>query len=153
MINNICDTCLLIGASNHMTSITPSVVEDARKLVEGSLTDTEAHSVKDPGSGYDSRSMTDFSENLQTDDAAGRANDFADRMVDDGYELDTSPPEASVPWKKNKNIVIILMVAILLIAAVAVLSKIFAKEYDIFPFYSSKKMAAPERPPIPGEKK
>ncbi len=42
LINNICDTCLLIGASRELTTIHPSVVDDARSLVEGSLTGTEA---------------------------------------------------------------------------------------------------------------
>lgn len=152
LINNICDTCLLIGASNHMASIPPSVVEDARKLVEGSLTESEVQVVKDQDSGYDPENMTAFSENVQTGDAAGQANDFPNRMIVDEYEQDTNTPEVSAPRKKYKNIVIILLAAILLIAVVAILSKIFIKDYDIFPFSSSKKMTTTERPPAQIEK-
>lgn len=37
LINNICDTCMLIGASKKMISIAPYVVDEAQKIVEGTL--------------------------------------------------------------------------------------------------------------------
>lgn len=155
LINNISDTCLLIGASNHMASIPPTVVEDAKKLVEGSLTDTEVKAVKDSDSAYDSENMTTFSENLPTGDAVRQGNVFSNRMVIDEYEPDITPPDVSAPSKKLnklKNIVIILLAAILLIAVVALLSKVFIKDNDIFPFFSSKKVTTTERPPVHVEK-
>ncbi|MBA4396802.1 MAG: hypothetical protein C0394_05405, partial [Syntrophus sp. (in: bacteria)] len=50
LINNICDTCLLIGASKQLASIPPAVVEEAKNLVEGSLTgvDMEVQTDLDP---------------------------------------------------------------------------------------------------------
>jgi len=41
LINNICDTCMLIGASNHLATITPATVDNAENLVHGTLTETE----------------------------------------------------------------------------------------------------------------
>jgi type II secretory pathway predicted ATPase ExeA len=42
LINNICDTCLLMGASNKLTTIPLPVVEKAVAMVEGSLVETGA---------------------------------------------------------------------------------------------------------------
>jgi type II secretory pathway predicted ATPase ExeA len=152
LINNICDTCLLIGASNHMASIPPSVVEDARKLVEGSLTDTEEQAVKDPDPGYAHGDTTVFSEDVQTGDANTQGNDFSNKMFVDEYEQDSAPPNVSAPRKKNKNLMIILFAVILLIAVVVLLSKSFTKDYDIFPGSSSKKATTQERPTVSQER-
>ncbi len=153
LINNICDTCLLIGASNHMASIPPTVVEDAKKLVEGSLTDTEPATVINPDPEYVPVDKTVISENIQTAEVNNQVNDLSNRMVIDEYEQDTAPQEVSSPRKSYKKIVVILLVAILLIAVVAVLSKIFTKSIDIFPFSSSNKAVTTERSPVPVEKK
>ena len=48
LINNICDTCLLIGASKQLASIPPDVVEEAKNLVEGSLTHVDMEVQADP---------------------------------------------------------------------------------------------------------
>jgi len=152
LINNICDTCLLIGASNHMASIPPTVIDDARKLVEGSLTDIESKAVEDPDSSYDSENMTAFAENIPAGEAAGQVNVFSNKMIVDEYEPDITPPKVSAPKKSLKNILIIILVAILLIAVVALLSKIFTKDNDIFPFSSSKKATTTERSPVHDEK-
>jgi type II secretory pathway predicted ATPase ExeA len=161
LINNICDTCLLIGASNHMASIPPTLVEDARKLVEGSLTDTEVTAVIEADSKYELGKRAIFSENLPTGnatfsenlssgDAVKQESDFSKRMVIDEYEAepDITPLKISAPSKSLKKIVIILVAAILLIAVVALLSKIFLKGSDMFPFFSSKKVTTMERPSV-----
>ncbi|OHE31851.1 MAG: hypothetical protein A3J94_13435 [Syntrophus sp. RIFOXYC2_FULL_54_9] len=152
LINNICDTCLLIGASNHMASIPPTVVEDAKKLVEGSLTDSEVQALKDRDSGAAPGNIMDFPEDTQTADIPAQVNDYSNRMVIDEYEQDTAPPEVYTPRKKYKNIVSILLVVILVIAIIAVLSQIFIKDNDMFPFSSSKKVTTTERPPVAVEK-
>jgi type II secretory pathway predicted ATPase ExeA len=165
LINNICDTCLLIGASNHMASIPPTLVEDARKLVEGSLTDTEVTAVKEADSEYElgnSRvfpgnlptGKATFSEDLPLGDAAKQERDFPNRIVADEYEPepDITPHRVSTASKSLKKIVIILLAAVLLIAVVTLLSKIFVKGSDIFPFISSKKVTTMERFPVNVEK-
>jgi type II secretory pathway predicted ATPase ExeA len=165
LINNICDTCLLIGASNHMASIPPTLVEDARKLVEGSLTDTEVTAVKEADSEYElgnSRVFpgnlptgnATFSEDLPLGDAAKQERDFPNRIVADEYEPepDITPHRVSTASKSLKKIVIILLAAVLLIAVVTLLSKIFVKGSDIFPFISSKKVTTMERSPVNVEK-
>lgn len=42
MINNICDTCMLIGASKECTTILPDVVDVAVRMIEGNLEGAEA---------------------------------------------------------------------------------------------------------------
>jgi type II secretory pathway predicted ATPase ExeA len=165
LINNICDTCLLIGASNHMASIPPTLVEDARKLVEGSLTDTEVTAVKEADSEYElgknrvfpgnlPTGNATFSEDLPSGDAAKQESDFPNRMVVDEYEPepDITPHRVSTFSKSLKKIVIILLAAVLLIAVVALLSKIFVKGSDIFPLFSSEKVTTMERSPVNVEK-
>jgi type II secretory pathway predicted ATPase ExeA len=166
LINNICDTCLLIGASNHMASIPSTVVEDARKLVEGSLTDTEVKGVKEENSEYESEKMaiiseklptrnSTFSENLTPIGATKQEADFTHRMVIDEYEQDIPPTQESASGKKTgkfKNVMIVLLAVVLLIAVVVLLSKIFIKDNDIFSFFSSKKVTTTERPPVKVEK-
>jgi type II secretory pathway predicted ATPase ExeA len=48
LINNICDTCLLIGASKQLATIHPGVVEEAKNLVEGSLTHVDMEEQTEP---------------------------------------------------------------------------------------------------------
>jgi type II secretory pathway predicted ATPase ExeA len=152
LINNICDTCLLIGASNHMASILPSVVEDARKLVDGSLTVTEPQVVKVPDPGYRPTDVTDFSESPQTGGGNSPVVDLSNRMVIDEYEQKNTHPEVSEPKRKSTKIVLILLVAVLLTVLAVVISKIVTKSTDIFPFSSSNKMMVPERPHAPVNK-
>jgi type II secretory pathway predicted ATPase ExeA len=165
LINNICDTCLLIGASNHMASIPPTLVEDARKLVEGSLTDTEVTAVKETDSEYELGRKAIFSENLPTGNATFSENlssgdvdkqedDFSKRMVIDEYEpeSDIAPQRVSAPSKSLKKIAIIILAALLLIAVVVLLSKIFIKGSDIFPLFSTKKVTNIEKAPVYVEK-
>jgi type II secretory pathway predicted ATPase ExeA len=148
LINNISDTCLLIGASNHMASIPPTIVEDARKLVEGSLTDTEAKAVTDADSVYEPENTSAFSEDLPTGFGDRQENVFSNRAVVDEYEPDITPPEVSAPKKGFKKVVMILLVAVLLIAAVALLSRLFIQDKDIFPDFSSKKVTTTQPPPV-----
>ncbi|MFH1515072.1 MAG: AAA family ATPase [bacterium] len=152
LINNICDTCLLIGATNHMVSITSAIVEDAKKLVEGSLGNTEEEAVNESDSTHKSPNIKVFSDHLPTDDTASQANVSSKLMDIDEYELEMTPPMVSVSGNRLKNAVIVILVAILLMTVVALLSMLFMKDNKIFPFFSSKTVTEMKRQPVQFEK-
>ncbi|TRZ52453.1 hypothetical protein D4S03_03395 [bacterium] len=148
LINNICDTCLLIGASNHMVSISPAIVEDAKKMVEGSLTTTEGKAANETDSTYDSRNIKSFSDHLPTDNAASQVDFSSNRMVIDEYEPEPTPPKVSVSGKRLKIAVMIVLVAVLLMMIVALLSTYFMKANKIFPFFSSNTVTEAKLQPV-----
>ena len=152
LINNICDTCLLIGASSHMVSITSAIVEDAKKMVEGSLINPEEKAVKEPDSRYNSVNIQAFSDHLPTDNAASQADLSSNRMVTDEHEPEAPPPKVSVSGKRLKNVVMIVLVAILLITVVALLSMLFMKDNKIFQFFSSNTVTETKRQPVQSDK-
>ncbi|MBM4313683.1 MAG: hypothetical protein FJ122_07145 [Deltaproteobacteria bacterium] len=152
LINNICDTCLLIGASNHMASIPPGVVDDAIKLVEGSQIDTEKQAEKDPAPAQTPKDKPIFPEYLQTDTISDQSEDRSNGMVIDEYEADDDTSEISAPRKKYKKLMIILIAAMVLIVVAALLLTFFTKSTDMFPFFSLKKVTSTERPPAPADK-
>jgi type II secretory pathway predicted ATPase ExeA len=137
LINNICDTCLLIGASSHMVSIPPAVVEEAKRLVEGSLANTQETAVRKGDLPYQSLHTQALSDHLQADDATVRVDFSLNRIVTDEDEPEANPPKVSVSGKRLRNAVMIVIVAVLLIMLVALLSQLFIKDNNIFPFFSS----------------
>ena len=56
MINNICDTCLLIGASKEWTTISPDAVDAAVRMVEGESEETDVNTNTEAVSGSDTDS-------------------------------------------------------------------------------------------------
>lgn len=148
LINNICDTCLLIGASNHVVSISPRIVEDAKKMVEGSLTTTEEKAANEPDAAYDSLNIKAFSDHLPSDNAAGQVDFSSNRMVIDEDKPEAIPPEVSVSGKRLKNAVLIVLAAVLLMTVVALLSTYFMKANKIFPFFSSNRVTEAKLQPV-----
>jgi type II secretory pathway predicted ATPase ExeA len=147
LINNICDTCLLIGASNHMVSIPPAVVEEAKRLVEGSLANTEETAVREGDSPYKSLHTQAYSDHLRADDATSRADFSSNRIVTDEDEQEATPPKVSVSGKRLKNALMIVIVAVLLMTLVALLSQLFMKDNKTFPFFSSNTVTEMKRQP------
>lgn len=165
LINNICDTCLLIGASKQLISIPPSVVEEARKLVEGSLTSmTETHSaaradavVNDAAPDTDSKDNTrtaiTFSEDLPEGNAAKQAP--ISSTTDAGEyqpEMEMTHPKVSVFGDKIKKAVTLAVVVILLILAISWLYQYFMNENKIIPFLSPTTSAPQQNTPEQSEK-
>jgi len=127
LINNICDTCLLLGASKKLISIPPAVVDDARKLVEGSLIETkeEAKIDSDSPPPNDAATVITFSEDLPSIGVAKSEPTISATDKKEEYQ----PPEIIHPQvpivRKNNWIrgVIAAVVAILLILSGVLLSQ------------------------------
>jgi len=151
LINNICDACLLIGASNHMVSIPPAVVEDARKLVEGSLSHTEEKAAKVEESSYKSLHIENRSDRFQRDDGAVRADLASNRMVRDESEPDRIQPRETPSVARIKKALLIVLAAMLLMTAVALLSDLFTKDFGIFQLFSSHTGLEVKPPPAPSQ--
>jgi len=151
LVNNICDACLLIGASNHMVSISSAIVEDAKRLVEGSLVNTEEKAVRALDSSYKSVNIQPFSDHLPTDDSASRVDLSSNRMVTDEDGPEATPLKISVSGKRLKKAVMIVLAVILLMTLV-LLSQLFMKDDKQFPFFSSNTVMEMKRQPEQSDK-
>lgn len=82
LINNICDTCLLISASKQMISIPPSIVDEAKYLVEGSLAEAKPEGRADAEGKGNAPTPITFSADLPADTAAHRFPVFSTTDAD-----------------------------------------------------------------------
>ncbi len=160
LINNICDTCLLIGASKQLISIPPSVVDDAKNLVEGSLTGTKAGArtdavVNEEGTDADSkddaRTAITFSEDLPAGNAVKQAPIFSTTDADE-YQPEMTRPKVSVFGKKLRKAVTLTVVVILMILAVSWLYQYSMNDKKIITFLSPTTSAPPQNTPVQPEK-
>lgn len=136
LINNLCDTCLLIGASRKMSSISPQIVEEAKGLVEGSLALGEAKAVKGDIPSHEPGDRRTFS-NPPPKDAAPKANLASNRMfIDDDEPVAVHPVTRSYP-KKLKKVTLILVLAVLITALVVLLMEFLPTDRIRLPFLSS----------------
>ncbi len=151
LINNICDTCLLIGASKQLISIPPSVVDLAKNLVEGSLTGTKAEAKTDSDSTDDEKTFADypktftdgsrvpadeprapitFSEDLPEGQAAKQTSVFSTTDMEEYQpEIDRSRV-TGVGGFNLKRLVTFAVIVILLILAVTALYRFFMSNND-----------------------
>jgi type II secretory pathway predicted ATPase ExeA/cell division septation protein DedD len=124
LINNICDTCLLIGASRQLISIPPSVVDDAKNLVEGSLTGSR----EEPGipeltddvaaDRREERTAVVFSKDLPAGGTVKQPPVVATEEVDE-YQQEAERPKKSAiyqqalkRWMAPAVVLIVLLLAI-----------------------------------------
>jgi len=135
LINNICDTCLLIGASKELSTIPPDVVDEATKLVEGSLTEIEDKTEADTR--FDSKNAAGTFFSISDDiTVADREPLFSTLMDDpDDVKSENSRPATSGFGKKLRKAAIITVTAILLMFSGAVLSRLFLNETLISTFF------------------
>lgn len=138
LINNICDTCLLIGASKELRTIPPDVVDEARNLVEGSLAEIETKTGEDiqPDTKEAAKTFITISEDIPVSDRDATLSMLSDDPED--VELEESRPRTSGFGRKAA---IIIMVVLLLLLAGAILSKQFLNEAHfpaLFSFMGSK---------------
>lgn len=147
LINNICDACLLIGASNHLVSIPPAIVEDAKRLVEGSLAHTEARPVRGADASYTSLQIEPIADRPSMEDTAAQADLSSNRMVVDEDEPEATPPKVSVSGKRLKKAVQMVLAAILLMTLIALLSYLFVNYNKMFPFFFSNAATEMKRQP------
>jgi len=169
LINNICDTCLLIGASKQLISIPPSVVDDAKKLVEGSLTGTNAEAgtdavvnktktvevlndtVADTVSKNDAPAAIIFSADLPAGNAVRPPPVFS-TMDADEYQQETARPNVSVSGNKLKKAATWAVVIILLMLAASWLYQYFINDDPAIFFRSPTASAPPQSTSIQPEK-
>jgi type II secretory pathway predicted ATPase ExeA/cell division septation protein DedD len=141
LINNICDTCLLIGASRELRTIPPDVVDEARKLVEGSLTEINPKTEDDiqPGSKDAARTFITISEDIPAVDQETSLSMLSD-------DLEEFQPEKSISltsgFGKIRKAAIITAIVILMILSGAALSRYFMDDAHIPAFF-----------PLPGSQK
>ena len=141
LINNICDTCLLLGASKKLISIPPAVVDDAKNLVEGSLMETRAPVTVDKAPNDDKAAPAapiTFSEDLVAAPVPVPAKQEPVTAAADAEEYqqpEITPPRAPVVRKKGwRKVLTVAVVAILLIGSGALLSRLFVNDNKPFTF-------------------
>jgi type II secretory pathway predicted ATPase ExeA/cell division septation protein DedD len=150
LINNICDTCLLIGASRQLISIPPSVVDDAKNLVEGSLTGNKAEAGAEADSMDQSsaprkeeRTAITFSEDLPPQNAASAPHSPV--LVTAGveeYQREVEPSQGPVfDGKMIRKFGLPVIIVIVLILAVAWLYQYSMNDNKTSPFLSSTSSA------------
>jgi type II secretory pathway predicted ATPase ExeA/cell division septation protein DedD len=158
LINNICDTCLLIGASKQLISISPAVVDLSKNLVDGSLTGTKAEAKTDSDStddvkipADDAKASITFSEDLPEGYTAKQASVFSTADTEE-YQPEIARPKVSIWGGLNlKKAVTIAVVAILLILAVAALYRFFMSNNGISNIFSPSTPTAPQNTPVQSE--
>ncbi len=136
LINNICDTCLLIGASKELSTIPQDVVDDAKKLVEGCLTETEDQIETDdtqPDSKETAGTFIAISEDFHNDN---RETSLPILLTDPVDVQEENPhPRASGFGKILWKVAAITLAAILLMISGAVLSRIFMNDAHMQTFF------------------
>lgn len=130
LINNICDTCLLLGASKKLISIPPAIVDDARKLVEGSLVETQVEApavIKAPDS---TGGRITFSEDLPEVGAANAKQDPVISATDQEafQQSEIIRPKIPIAKKYFRKGATVVVVAILLILSGVLISQLFMND-------------------------
>lgn len=151
LIHNICDTCLLIAASKQLISIPPGVVDDAKKMVEASLTGSEAEAGTNSGSMADPRVPTTFLKELPADGAAGCGSELSTRTDTEERGPEMTHPQGSVFDKRMKTTLIIAAAALLLLSVVGV-SRIFINNDKVFTLFSPSTQTVQQKSPLQPEK-
>ena len=92
LINNICDTCMLIGASNHLATITPATVDNAENLVHGTLSEAELEIINsgDPPPELEEPAV-DCSEEIINADLNEQGSEHSTSANADEYEKAVPP--------------------------------------------------------------
>ena len=135
LINNICDTCLLIGASKELSTIPPDVVDEATKLVEGSLTEIEDKTEADTR--FDSKNAAGTFFSISDDIPVADQEPLFSTLMDDPDDVkpENFRPAVSGFGKKLGKAAIITVTAILLMLSGAVLSRLFLNDTQISTFF------------------
>jgi general secretion pathway protein A len=136
LIHNICDTCLLIAASQQLISIPPGIVDDAKKMVEASLAGSEAEVGIDSGSSAETKISMTFSKDLPANGVAEQGSVFSTRTdTEERVRPEIIRPRRTFFKRGMKTAVIIALVALLLLS-VAGLSGLFIDKDKGFALFS-----------------
>jgi len=160
LINNISDTCLLIGSAKELTSIPPAVVDLAKNMVEGSLTGTKAEARMDAivneagtdaGLRDDAGTAIAFSEDLPAGHTVQQAPVTSTTDANE-YQTEMTHPKVTIFGNKIKKILTMAVVVILLILAVSWVYDYFIKNNSILNLFSPTTTAPPQNISVQPEK-
>jgi type II secretory pathway predicted ATPase ExeA/cell division septation protein DedD len=152
LINNISDTCLLIGAAKELISIPPAVVDLAKNLVEGSLTGTKTEArvdavvnktETDVGPKNDARNVITFSKDLPENNLVHRAP-IVSKMDADEYQPELARPKAIPFVNKIRKIGTLAVVVILLILAASWMFNYIIKDNNVLKVFSPTTSVPPQ---------
>ncbi len=152
LINNICDTCLLTGASNELTTIPLPVVEQAVAMVEGSLAETVAGIDPLAGTMEEIKEVVSITETVQTGKGVAQG---APQVLVDKEEWQSENKREKTPGfaKKIGRVALLTAAVLLLMSAGAVISQLFLKEGWLPAFFShgtaQEKLAVAPKSPEP----
>jgi len=132
LINNICDTCLLIGASKKLNTISADVVNEARNCIESGLTNCEAKTETgvQPDSGYVTGTAVSISEDKLPVDLKASVSVLLNDP--EAVHLNEPFPRASGSGKKVRKTAIFALLTILLVLFGAVLFRLFMNDVHIW---------------------
>ncbi|MGD9972542.1 MAG: SPOR domain-containing protein [Desulfatirhabdiaceae bacterium] len=132
LINNICDTCLLIGASKGLVTIPPGVVDEAKQIVEGSLVGNAPEAKADLKSDMGDGTFMTIAEDLPPDEPV--EPDYMPLTVSDSEydETEKKLPEKPSFGKTLKNLFFIILLAFFLMVSGAFLYHHFFKDTTLF---------------------
>jgi type II secretory pathway predicted ATPase ExeA len=129
LINNICDTCLLLGASEELTVISLPVVEQAVAMVEGSLAGTGSESDLVPETTAGEEEGTAIAELVPTGiDAAQQDSLLATQVESEEGQSEAVRDKAPGFGKRIAQIAMTTAAVLLLMSAGAVISQLFFKD-------------------------
>jgi cell division septation protein DedD len=161
LINNICDTCLLISASKHLISVPPDIVELAKILVEGSMTEAKAAArtdamvneaetsvcSKDKGS-----PMITFSEDLPAGPSIQQTSIEPTTVAAAiEYQPEITRPQDSLLGRKIKRIAMWALLIIVLVLAASWVYDFFVNNSDLLNGFLSTPSSS-QNAPAPPEK-
>jgi type II secretory pathway predicted ATPase ExeA len=157
LINNICDTCLLIGASKQLASIHPAIVDEAKNLVEGSLTGADAADQTDADATYEMETAITFSEDLPTFKAPPKAPESPAQPEAQEYQQEYQPevkppPKYAAFNQKLKKTLKITAAGLVLLLCVAAGIFIYANYNHILSIYATLTQSAQKDVPAQVEK-
>jgi type II secretory pathway predicted ATPase ExeA/cell division septation protein DedD len=155
LINNICDTCLLMGASNKLTSIPLSIVEQAVAMVEDSLVENEAeiHPVSEATD--ETKEGVSIAEPVQTGKDV-KQDSLLTTLVDiEAGQSEKKREKAPGFGKRIVRVAMLTAAVLLLMSAGAVMFQLFLKDgllsASFFHSNSPEKHQMIPKSPMPAE--
>jgi type II secretory pathway predicted ATPase ExeA len=136
LINNICDTCLLIGASKKLTTISLPVVEQAVAMVEGSLLETESEIYPVAGTSDEAKKCDSTAEPVQTGKDAAQSSLLATLVDIEERQSANKHDKAPGFGKKMGHIAMLTAAVLLLMSAGAVISRLLLHDGQLSAFFS-----------------
>jgi type II secretory pathway predicted ATPase ExeA len=146
LINNICDACLLMGASKKLTTIPLSVVTQAVAMVDGSLFATVPESRPDSGPGDEPEESVTIADPVQAETEIAPDPQLALMVNIEEGQSENIRDKVSGPEQKPRHILVLTVAVLLLLAAGTVFFQFFLKNVRTFAVFSPSPSA--EKDPV-----